>query len=184
MMIEVEVKVSINNIDLCVSEFLDKGFSREAYVEEIDTYYTSEFRDFRVTDEALRVRESKDLITGKGEAYITYKGKKLDNVSMSRLEHETKVGNGAIIKQILESIGFKPVPPVEKVRIELRRGNISACIDDVKGLGGFLELEILVQKEEQREEALTEIERTLKQLGLEMSNSITQSYLSMLEKIS
>ena len=54
----------------------------------------------------------------------------------------------------------------------------------MKGLGGFLELEILVQKETQREEALTEIERTLKQLGLDISNSITQSYLSMLEKIS
>ena len=63
-MIEVEVKAKIENINSCISTFLENGFVKEKYVEELDTYYTSKFHDFKANDEALRLRESKNLISG------------------------------------------------------------------------------------------------------------------------
>lgn len=181
-MVEVEVKVKINDINTCISSFLDMGYIREAYVEEIDTYYTSSFHDFKANDEALRVRESKDLISGKKKACVTYKGKKLDKVSMSRNELETFVDDAAVMKQIFENAGFVAVTPVEKIRLELSRGNVTVCVDDVKGLGGFLELEMLVRDESMRESALNELERILKSIGMTMADTIRKSYLSMLEE--
>ena len=182
-MIEVEVKARINDINSCISTFLDNGFVKEKYVEEIDTYYNSKLHDFRENDEALRLRESKDLVSGKKEAFITYKGKKLDTVSMARKELESAVEMADVVKQILESIGFEPVIPVEKTRVSLVKGNITACIDDVKGLGGFLELEIIVKDESLRETALKDIEAVLGIAGLSMKDTVRKSYLSMLEDL-
>lgn len=181
-MIEVEVKAKIDNINTCISTFLDNGFVKEKYVEEIDTYYNSRLHDFRANDEALRLRESKDLVSGKKEAFITYKGKKLDTVSMARKELESAVESADVVKQILESIGFEPVKPVEKTRVSLAKGNITVCIDDVKGLGGFIEVEMLVKDESMREEALRDIEAILEIVGLSMEDTVRTSYLSMLEE--
>lgn len=182
-MTEVEIKVKIDDINTCISTFLDKGFVREAYVEEKDTYYTSDFYDFKEKDEALRVRESKDLISGKITSSLTYKGQKLDDVSMSRNEIETFVENISVVKTVFEQIGLRSVHPVEKIRIELKKGNVTACIDDVKDLGAFLELEILVKNENMREAALKDIEETLKSIGLNMNATIRKSYLCMIEEL-
>lgn len=182
-MIEVEVKAKINDINRCVSTFLDKGFVKDKYVEEIDTYYNSKFHDFRANDEALRIRESKDLVSGKKAAFVTYKGKKLDAISMSRKELESAIEMGDVVKQILENIGFDPVIPVEKIRVSLVKGNITVCIDDVKGLGGFIEVEMLVNDESMREAALKDIENVLGIVGLSMQDTVRKSYLSMLEEI-
>lgn len=182
-MIEVEVKAKIENINSCISTFLENGFVKEKYVEELDTYYTSKFHDFKANDEALRLRESKNLISGKKEAFITYKGKKLDTVSMARKEIESAVEIADAIKEILESIGFEPVQPLEKTRVSLTKGNITVCIDDVKGLGGFVEVEMLVKDESMREEALMDIEAVLGTIGLGMKDTVRKSYLSMLEDI-
>lgn len=182
-MIEVEVKAKIENINSCISTFLENGFVKEKYVEELDTYYTSKFHDFKANDEALRLRESKNLISGKKEAFITYKGKKLDTVSMARKEIESAVEIADAIKEILESIGFEPVQPIEKTRVSLTKGNITVCIDDVKGLGGFVEVEMLVKDESMREEALMDIEAVLDIVGLDIKDTIRKSYLSMLEEM-
>lgn len=181
-MIEVEIKVKLEDMNTCISTFLDMGYVREAYVEEKDTYYTSDYYDFKEQDEALRIRESKDLISGKVTSYLTYKGKKLDEVSMSRNEMETLLEKAEVLRKVFEQIGLRAVTPVEKVRIELKKGNVTACIDDVQGLGAFLELEILVKDESMREAALKDIESILHSIGLRMEDTLRTSYLSMLEE--
>ena len=52
-------------------------------------------------------------------------------------------------------------------------------VDNVKGLGDYLELEILADEEAQREEALEKLERILNQLGYCMQDTTRTSYLSM-----
>ena len=54
------------------------------------------------------------------------------------------------------------------------------CLDNVKGLGDYLELEILADEEAQREEALEKLERIMKQLGYCMQDTTRTSYISML----
>lgn len=50
-------------------------------------------------------------------------------------------------------------------------------------LGEYLELEILVEQEEDRQQALQQIEERLLSLGYSMQDTTRISYLSMLEKI-
>ncbi len=189
-MIEVEVKLKINSAESIEKKLIELGFKKGQTLQEIDYYYNGVDRDFRASGEALRLRlvESLDgsavVADRPGEPLIqmTYKGPKLDNVSMSRVEHQVNIDNFETMLSILSSLGYKPVDPVIKLRRELFSEEICACVDTVDGLGDYLELEIMVDEESQREKALDRISVVLKQLGYSISDTTTTSYLSMLEK--
>lgn len=59
---------------------------------------------------------------------------------------------------------------------------MTACVDTVNGLGEYLELEKLVASDEERSEALEEIEGMLNKLGYSMQDTTRTSYLSLLMK--
>lgn len=182
MSVEVEVKLKVHDKKQLGHRLKQQGFVTGKLVAETDIYYTAPHHDFARLDEALRIRTVKDLVSGKETAVITFKGPKLDQVSMTRQELETEVGNAKTARKILESIGFQPVLPVEKKRQYFYHENMTACIDSVKNLGNYLELEILTDLEENRTAALQKIEETLKQLGYSMQETTRSSYLSMLMK--
>ena len=180
MSIEVEIKLKINDKKNIEEKLLETGFRKGALVQESDTYYMAAHHDFVVLDEALRVRSTENRTTGEKSAAITYKGAKLDKISMSRQELETTVGDAKICRAILEHIGFWPVPSVEKLRQYYHKKNITACADMVMGLGDYLELEVIADSDEKKEQALEQIEEILQILGYSMQDTTRTSYLSML----
>lgn len=146
-------------------------------------YYNSVHYDLRGQDKALRIRRITDLDTGKTQAEFNCKGPKLDQVSVSRTELEMRLETPEILERILEELGFLPVPcAVRKIRFTYTRGRITAAVDQVEGLGDYLELEIIGQGEDQRSACLKEIELAMKELGYEQKDTIRTSYLSMLQK--
>ena len=125
-----------------------------------------------------------DLLTDESEVVITYKGKKLDQVSMSRKELETGVADAEVCIQIFESLGFKMIPPkVIKNRQEYRLNHMTACIDQVQDLGDYLELEMLVPENDSKDSALRQIEKMLQKFGYTMEDTTRNSYLSMLQHV-
>lgn len=182
-MIEVEVKLPVADLAGIRTELLKNGFKENAFIEERDTYFDNQHGDIRANGEALRVRETTDHLTGKKRAQINFKGKKLDTRTMTREELETGVEDGEICRNILQAIGYAPAAPeVVKDRTMLQKGNVTACLDKVHGLGEFLELEILADSEEQKDIALGRIENILNNLGYQISDTVRTSYLSMLHK--
>ena len=69
---------------------------------------------------------------------------------------------------------------VEKLRQYYHKENITACADMVKGLGDYLELEVIADSDEKKEQALEQIEEILQILGYSMQDTTRTSYLSML----
>ena len=182
-MIEVEVKLPVADLDTIKGKLLKMGFRETAFIEECDTYFDNRHGDIRANGEALRVRETKDYLTGESRAQINFKGKKLDTCTMTREELETGVENGEISRKILQAIGYIPVAPeVIKERIMLRRESVTACLDNVRGLGESLELEILADSKKQKDAALGQIENILNNLGYQISDTVRTAYLSMLQK--
>lgn len=180
MSIEVEIKLKINEKKSIEEKLAESGFQKGALVRESDTYYMAAHHDFVALDEALRVRSTENRTTGEKSAAITYKGAKLDKISMSRQELETTVGDAEICRNILEHISFCPVPSVEKLRQYYHKENITACADSVTGLGDYLELEVIADSNTEREQALEQIEEVLQILGYSMQDTTRTSYLSML----
>ncbi len=139
-----------------------------------DTYFSSPQRDFRKTDEALRIRVKE------GGAWLTYKGPKLDAMTKSREEVTVKLDDSIAMEKILASLGFVHAAEVKKHRDKYVLGDLILALDVVEGLGTFLEVEVVANEnwEAKREEVLG----IFAHLGI--GASIRQSYLEMLEDAS
>ena len=129
-MIEVELKIFVKNITRLEEQLLKKGFTEGNSLKESDYYLDDESGSIRNHDQALRIRCSQDLSSGVITNTITYKGPKLDTISMTRKE-----------------------------------------------------LEIIVENELEKNEALEQLLELLEELGYQKKDIITKSYLSMLQNL-
>jgi len=137
-------------------------------VRERDLYFNHPCRDFLKTDEALRVRKSEKV-------FLTYKGPKIDKETKTREEIEVEIGDFDKSVEILKKLGFKPVAEIFKVRRIYKLGYATICVDNVKDLGEFVEIEV---KSEDVEKAKGVVFKIANEFGLK--NPITKSYLEML----
>ena len=111
---------------------------------EIDLYFAHPSRDFAKTDEGLRLRRKGDVNC------ITYKGPKIDATTKTRREIELPLAPGpeslASWTALLEAIGFRPLAEVRKSRrkaaVPWQGRTVEASLDNVEGLGTFVEFEL------------------------------------------
>jgi adenylate cyclase class 2 len=148
-------------------------------VEQVDLYFDHPSRDFKQTDEALRLRQV-------GTAnYVTYKGPKVDPHTKTRREIELPLASGpeglAAFAELLTVLGFRRVLEVRKVRtsatLNWEGGPIEAALDDVAGLGSYVELEVVTAAHEM-EGAKARLATLASRLGL--SASERRGYLDLL----
>ena len=92
------------------------------------------------------------------------------------------MADGDVCRDILLSLGYRELSPVRKLRQYYHRDTLTACVDQVEGLGSFLELEMLVDTEEERPQALNQIESLLQELDCRMEETTRYSYLFMLQQ--
>lgn len=182
-MIEVELKIFVKNITSLEEQLLKKGFTEGNSLKESDYYLDDESGSIRNHDQALRIRCSQDLSSGVITNTITYKGPKLDTISMTRKELEIHTDNLETAIEIFSSLGYKTIYPVIKQREYFNKDKITVCIDQVEHLGNFFELEIIVENELEKNAALEQLLELLEELGYQKKDIITKSYLSMLLSI-
>ena len=60
-------------------------------------------------------------------------------------EYEFAVNDGNAARQMLTALGWQEIVTVDKVRLESKTEDYTICIDEVAGLGLFIELEILTE---------------------------------------
>jgi len=172
--IEVELK---GYADSKVFERVRENFKflRKEYHE--DTYYQHPCRDFSKTDEALRIRIRR--FNGHFEAFLTYKGPKIDEVSKTREEIEVPLSDPDAHARILERLGFKEVLVVSKVREKyyVEKG-VVITLDTVEGLGTFVEIEAMVESEELVPQTVEKLRAILEELGVKRFER--RSYLELI----
>ncbi|NLA99635.1 MAG: class IV adenylate cyclase [Methanomicrobiales archaeon] len=171
-MLEVEAKFAIGDPDGIRAGLGRKGVRMERKQQERDVYYNAPHRDFGETDEALRVRYDDIGIT------LTYKGPKIRvGSAKAREEFNLVVADSGTLEDILSRLGFRRTATVSKVREFYEIGDVTVTLDDIEGLGLFIEIEILT--EENREDAADRIGAIAKELGVD-GPPIYTSYLEML----
>ena len=179
---EIEIKLPVKNSQEVLDILKDIGFMVKKEIREEDIYFNSDYHNIKERDEALRIRKSRDCDIGEQKVQISFKGPKIDAVSMSRMELETEVQDGETMEKILTYLGFLPVASVCKVRKYLTYREMTACVDRVEGLGEFLELEVVAETEEKREIYLEQMKEILNALGYSMEDTVRTSYLGLLMK--
>ena len=182
---EVEVKAvvqedgpfdgSSDEVKRIEKEMAKSGAVPIGHFEHSDLYLAHPCRDFSKSDEALRIRYQRRLEDGECRFFITYKGPKLSERSKARTETELEVKDIEGMKEMFLQLGFREVMEVVKHRTFLDLGNMKLCLDMVKGLGYFLEVEIMSDDIEGAEDELLEF---MKRLGLDRFER--RSYLELL----
>lgn len=153
-----------------VEEKLQKIAELVIEKHEHDTYFNHPCKDFKETDEAVRVRKDVEGIT------ITYKGPRVDFETKSREEVKIKVDSFENAFTFLRRLGFVPVKEVKKVRRIYRLKDAIVCVDDVEGIGKFVEIEIESGNFDDKEKLFD----IAKLLGYSREDSITKSYLELI----
>lgn len=157
---------------------------------QLDVYFAHPCRDFRASDEVLRMRYLD------GIPHITYKGPKQPEQASAasgpqagdvkvREELEWALGpgdsDGQLTGRLLEVLGFRRVAEVRKRR-ELHAcmfggREITVAIDQVAGLGDYVELEVVVPTAVESFAAAESIRQLAVRLGLRSAEP--RSYLEL-----
>ena len=179
-MIEVEVKAKINSFAEIEEKLAQIGAVKTKEEFQEDIYFNSPVVDFAKTDEALRIRTTKQ--NDKTNIFITYKGPKIDAKSKTRKEIEMGIADSSQCSDIFEAIGFRKVRTVRKNRQYFSYENFEISLDDIEGLDPYMEIEIALEDGADYSEAQNSIFEFFKELGITDGFERT-SYLELLEKI-
>ena len=137
---------------------------------QIDTY-------FQVKEGRLKCRQGNIENT-----LIYYKranqaGPKLSNVNL----YKPGQNPSDLVDLLREALGIKVI--VDKKRHILFVGNVKFHLDEVKGLGTFVEIEAIESESfDTREKLLEQCEHYMKYLGIRQEDLITHSYSDLLIK--
>jgi adenylate cyclase, class 2 len=182
-MLEVEQKFRLADParrERLIARLRDVGAVETGTTRQVDVYYSRPDRDLIAAGEALRVRRD-----DRGAA-LCWKGKRQQGPFKTREEIELALAasEGKPAQLLLERLGYVAVGTVTKTRAGFRLSGvdpwpnaISIAVDDVEGLGLFVELELVVAGE-LVEEAQRAIESLARDLGLEEVEP--RSYLKLL----
>ncbi len=99
--------------------------------------YPRPFIEFQTGDIFLRIRRTSK------SAVLTFK----QGEEMASVEHETTIENPDAMHSMLLALGFRPEVEVSKTRRKGTLKNYEVCVDEVEGLGSFLELESITNEE-------------------------------------
>ena len=172
-MIEVEIKYPLKN-----PEVLRRRLGEGQVSCQTDVYYTPAHRDFTSADpitEWLRVR-----ITDQG-ASMTYKDwKKAGGTSCEELE--TEISDPDALMDMFARLDLRKVAVVKKTRTTWKHDDTEIALDDVEGLGSFVELESKGDFTD-AEAATKHLQQVLADLALDVGEQEFRGYpYRMLEK--
>lgn len=186
-MLEIELKALIDagTFQNLEEKILAHNFYFSQLLEESDHYFNAPDRNFAESDEALRIREQRtELLV---QTMLTYKGAKVDPLSNTRVEVETEISDAAGMREILKFLGYKSVLTVKKKRREYRGtaefSQINICLDELAGLGSFIEIEYCAESDisqKERESIRNRLLSLLDLLGISRSGLTRKSYLELL----
>jgi adenylate cyclase, class 2 len=179
MSYEVELKYAVTDSARLREVCRSLGAVPTAVRCEVDTYLRHPARSFEETDEALRVRQRDCRV------FVTYKGPKVDATTKTRVEIEIELlpgehGVGGVL-DLWRLLGFLPVREVRKRRelleVPWQGRQVHLSLDQVDGLGDFVELELAAESAE-----LEQYRQVIKSLAekLGLRNSERKSYLELL----
>ncbi len=173
---EVEIRIRLTADErLDISNKLEKSGWLPKESAQIDTYYCAELY---VNEE--RTKECPYIVRIRTQASgskITFKSFTADG-SWSELESE--ISDALSMSDILTKLGQQPYLTINKNRLCGRLGDVEVNIDEIEGLGSFMELELISDDVDNARLTLLEL---AKNLGLQEEDVITKGYVQLMEEV-
>ena len=175
-LLEIERKRQLTgDIEELIGRLQNIGFELKSNLREIDTYYSRPDVDFMQTVECLRIRQRDSF------AEVTYKpattaATHTENNVIIKPETNLPIQpeDAATAKQLLANLGMMQL--VNKYRRSFQSSDFpqaTVAIDEIKGAGTFVEVEVLSDDEASALIMISELET---KLGLDSMEIVTRPY--------
>ncbi|MHA1626495.1 MAG: class IV adenylate cyclase [Candidatus Asgardarchaeia archaeon] len=176
-MYEIEVKIKLDEEEILrIKKSIEKlGFKKIYEGFHHDFYFKHPCRDFKKRDEALRVR-----ILNDDRCVVSYKGPRMRGDEF-KVREEINTYADVNVKELLMKLGFTQIAELKKFREVYKKEGVSLSIDDVEGLGRYIEIETLTKESDFRDPR-EKINDLIEKLGLKRKNIIRKTYLEMVLK--
>ena len=143
MPMEYEAKVKVEDLGRVEERLLSVGARIVDVVEEEDLYIDlAPCIDMFSRDIALRVRMYRSVTSNKRVCELTYKGPRISRDLKIRKEITLTIDDGYRALEIFRELGFERHVSIRKKRKIYRYGAAKIFLDDVEGLGKFVEIEV------------------------------------------
>ncbi len=170
---EIEVKVRVESLGAIRAALKQKGVRLSEPVTHHDIVWGLPGVPSGTDDPWLRLRtetkgnEVRHLFTMKRSVA----GRQLDSI-----EHETEVSDPEALVGIVENINFALYSDITKTREKAHYGDIELCLDNVDGLGEFVEAEKLTVDDADFQAVTSELWGFLESLGASRHDEVTDGY--------
>jgi adenylate cyclase, class 2 len=175
---EVERKYTLADPERLIGRLTDLGATPAPSVHQIDSYYNAPHRDFLgpdVISEWLRLREQP------GKTSINYKRWLPEGAAVKTHcdEYESAVTDLEALRRTFAALDFTPMVVVDKVRQEWRLDDVVVALDQVAGLGSYVEFEFDGDAETVKD-ALDRLRKFVATLGIELGEPLNHGYPHLL----
>jgi adenylate cyclase class 2 len=167
-MYEVEVKAHLRDKEAVLQKLKEFGCEFSEVLHQVDHIFIPKGTPFPspFNVPVLRVRKQNDIYL------FTLKisqGSRTDS-----LEKEIEIKDGEVMMEILNHIGYEEFVLVDKKRIKTKYKDMEIVLDEVEGLGEFIEAEKIVTTEsrEDRKNIQNELNSFLETIGIKKEDQI------------
>jgi len=180
---EIEIKAAVRDREAVLAKLTALGCTFGDPITQEDVVYAKKvdsIPEFVSNDLFLRLRTQND-----GKVIFTVKhheGRDANDPTGVPIEYETEVGSAETIEQMLKLFGFNEAARISKSRRKCKYEKWELCLDEVEGLGSFIEAEQMASLEEAEAAQKAMIEFLLS-LGINESDMPAQRYdIALMEK--
>lgn len=171
---EIEVKARLSDLKGFCSHLRKLGVELSDPVIQNDVTFVDAnygaYDEFQAGKNILRIREHN------GNYLFTLKQPQHNELDC--IEHETEVADPQELRKALALMGYHPVVEIHKIRRKAKYKEYEICVDEVQGLGSFVEVEKITDTENADvvQEALFTF---LESLGVPREARVTRGYDTM-----
>ena len=159
---EVEVKYQVRDTEALLLALKRRGIELGAPVHQDDQAYAPQgwsYGDPKLGVSFVRLRTVDDC--------HSFTLKRPAENALSCDEYETAVADRVQMHDAIEAMGFAPTVRIAKMRRTATVDDVSLCVDEVDGIGAFLELERMVPDHVSGEAVQAELAGFVASLGIE-----------------
>ena len=169
MSIEIEAKLKVDSVEGVRERLMELCAEFVAELAQEDVLFDDENGTLTKADSCVRLR--RQTRQGETKYILTYKGAKEKSSFKRRREIEIEVSDADSTEIILSALGYEKRLTVEKNRSLWRLGECEVALDQLKQLGGFVEIE------GPNEKVIADVQKSL---NLEHLRHIPKSYASLI----
>ena len=167
---EIEIRAKVDNLKELEEKIINLGATLVDKKNQIDKYF-GEIILFKKLGYSflMRVRDEGN------KKFLTYKSAKSKRDGVWE-EYELNIDDEITAETMLKAMGLEKIIEVEKNRIEYKLNGLTICLDTIKDLGNFIEIESLNDNDLNKDK----LKKLMDELDIKENQIIHKGYVTML----